>query len=596
MKGVDVITAFLNTLPPRPGVYRMLDERGEALYVGKALSLKNRVAAYTKPERCSVRIQRMIAQTVSMDCTVTPNEAKALLLEADLIKSLKPRYNILLRDDKSFPSLLLTGGDYPRLVKHRGARDEKGDYFGPFASGTAVNETLAVLQKAFRLRDCSDPDFATRCRPCLQHQIGRCTAPCVGKVSQQEYAAQVDGVRNFLAGKSEHVRAEAQRQMEDASTRRDYEAAAILRDRLRALNTVRAAPSPDLADVDVFGLAEDGGETCVQAFFYRGGASYGHRAFFPQGGGDDPAETLSSFIMQFYQRRTPPPQVLLSHGDQALEPALSEKAGRRVRVRVPRHLGAALDAVALAADNAQEALGRRRAEGARQAELLALLATAFDLAAPPERIEIYDNSHIQGAHAVGAMVAAGPEGFITSAYRIYNIDTKEAGDDFAMMRLVFARRFKGESPRPDFILIDGGAGQLSAAQAALESAGVRGIALAAMAKGEDRNAGRERFFIPGRDEPLTLPHNDPLLHYLQRLRDEAHRFAITSHRKRRSRSARQNPLDTVPGIGGKRKKALLLHFGSAKAVAEASVDDLQKADGISAALAKSIHGFFHGGG
>jgi excinuclease ABC subunit C len=602
--GVAVIGAFVKTLPASPGVYRMLNAEGEPLYIGKAKSLKKRVVAYTQPDKQVIRIQRMIAQTALMEFTVTHTEAEALLLEANLIKTLKPRYNILLRDDKSFPFIFIAGDhDYPQLVKHRGARERKGEYFGPFASGYAVNETLAVLHRAFLLRNCSDNVFALRTRPCLQYQIKRCTAPCVGKVTQEQYAAQVDMARRFLNGGSRAIQEDFADRMQQASADMDYEGAAVWRDRIRALTQVQAHQAVNvegISSADIFALVREGGAICVQVFFFRAGQNFGNRPYFPRAEKDDPpGDILAAFVAQFYLNKPVPQEVILSHdlaGRAVIAEALRIRADRKVELLVPSR-GAKKELVGMALENAAAALKHRMAAEASNAAVMDRMAEVFGLDGAPERVEVYDNSHISGKHALGTMIVATPEGFQKNSYRKFNIKEAEPGDDYAMMREVLGRRFRNpnETARPDLVLIDGGQGQLTAVQKVMADLGVSDIPVVSIAKGPDRNAGRERFFMPGRD-PFTLPPGDPLLHFLQRIRDEAHRFAITSHRAKRSKAAFENPLDAVPGIGGKRKKALLLHFGSAKAVAEAGVADLQKVAGISRAVAERIYGFFHDGG
>lgn len=610
--GAAVIAAFVKTLPASPGVYRMLNAAGDVLYVGKAKQLKKRVVAYTHPHKHPVRLQRMIAQTVSMEFITTETEAEALLLEATLIKKLKPRYNILLRDDKSFPYIRISAHDYPLVTKHRGAKDEDGEYFGPFASGLAVNETLAVLQRAFLLRNCSDNVFALRTRPCLQYQIKRCTAPCVHKVSHAQYAQQVDMARKFLQGKSRAIQDEFIKEMQAASDDMDYESAAAYRDRIKALTQIQShqrinAEGIDSADFHV--LYQDSGQSCIQVFFFRAGQNYGNRAYFPRHERDEaPADILSAFIAQFYTNKPVPKEIIVNNdvvGKTVIEDALRLKAGHKVTILHPQR-GVRKDMLDMAATNAKDALARRMAEESTQSELFERMGEVFGMDSTPERVEIFDNSHIQGTNALGAMVVATPAGFQKNAYRRYNMPIDKAGDDFAMMRDMLARRFQSlakaaSAPdehssinRPDLLLIDGGLGQLNAVTQIMEDMGVSDIAVVAIAKGPDRNAGRETFFIPGR-EPFQLPFNDPVLYFLQRLRDEAHRFAITSHRAKRSRAISATPLDEVAGIGARRKKALLLHFGSAKAVAEAGVADLQKVDGISRAVAEKIYAFFHSG-
>lgn len=607
--GASVIEACVKTLPGSPGVYRMLNAAGEALYVGKAKHLKKRVTAYTQPQKQSIRIQRMIAATASMEFTTTHTEAEALLLEANLIKKLKPRYNILLRDDKSFPYILITGDhDYPQVTKHRGARDRKGEYFGPFASGFAVNETLAVLHKAFLLRNCSDHVFALRTRPCLQYQIKRCTAPCVAKVTQRQYAEQVDMARKFLEGRSRAIQEDFAARMQDASERLDFEEAAAYRDRIRALTQIQAEQTVNIEGIDsadVFALHRDAGASCVQVFFFRAGQNFGNRAYFPRHEKDEnSAAILAAFIAQFYTNKPVPREIIVSDKTEArdlLEQALRAKTGYKVTILEPQR-GDRKTLVDMAMKNAREALARRMADAQTQEALFERIAGVFGLDAPPERIEVYDNSHIAGSHTLGAMIVATPEGLQKNAYRKFNPKGKiTGGDDYAMMREMLTRRFlsllKAEAEGtpaiwPDLLLIDGGQGQLSATLETLTELGLDGLPVVAIAKGPDRNAGREKFFMPGRDV-FSLPPDDALLYFLQRLRDEAHRFAITSHRARRSKAIGSTPLDRVPGIGARRKKALLLHFGSAKAVAEAGVADLQKVAGISKAVAERIYAFFH---
>ena len=606
-KGHETILEFVKTLPGMPGVYRMMNADGDVLYVGKAKSLKKRVIAYTQPEKHSIRIQRMIAATATMEFTTTHTEAEALLLEANLIKKLKPRYNILLRDDKSFPFILITGGhDYPQVTKHRGSKDRDGEYFGPFASGMAVNETLTVLQRAFQLRTCSDNIFALRTRPCLQYQIKRCTAPCVGRVTKEQYAAQVDLARQFLTGKSRSIQEKFVAEMQKASDATDFETAAFYRDRIRALTMIQQEQLVHIDGIesaDFHVLAQDKGQSCVQVFFFRAGQNYGNRSYFPRHEKDEsPEDILSAFVAQFYTNKPVPKEIVTNHvlaGQDVIEEALKMKAGYKVSILNPSR-GAKKEIIDMAAKNAREALQRRMAVEASQAEVFERLADLFGLDAPPERIEVFDNSHISGSHAVGAMIVASQDGFMKNAYRKFNIKGPVApGDDYGMMKEVLTRRFQallkdGEAQGqwPDLLLIDGGQGQLSAVQTVLTELGVQGVPVVSIAKGPDRNAGRERFFMEGR-EPVSLEQGDPVLYFMQRVRDEAHRFAITTHRARRSAAIGQNPLDAIAGIGGKRKKALLLHFGSAKGVAEAGVADLQKVAGISKAVAEKIYGFFH---
>ena len=620
-RGVAVIEEYLATLPGSPGVYRMQDAKGDALYVGKARSLKKRVVAYTRPVRLPVRLQRMIALTVSMEFITTHTEAEALLLEANLIKKLKPRYNVLLRDDKSFPYILIAGEhDYARVVKHRGARVKPGRYFGPFASAGAVNRTITTLQRAFLLRNCSDHIFATRTRPCLQYQIKRCSAPCVDKVPQADYAALVDQAHDFLSGRSRQIQEMLAERMQEASEELDFERAAQVRDRIRALAQVQAHQDINVSgieDADVIAAFQDGGQCCVQVFFFRGGRNYGNRAYFPSHDRDaDEDEVLAAFLGQFYERSLAPKLVLLSHTlkEQSLiGEALTLRAGHRVRLGVPSR-GARRNLIEHARANARDALGRRIAESASQRKLLNGLAEKLGLEAPPDRIEVYDNSHIQGEHAVGGMIVSGPDGFIKNAYRKFNIrseqavksrsDSSRGGDDYEMMREVLTRRFsralkedpdRGGGQWPDLVILDGGKGQLSVAESVFADLGIDDVGLLAVSKGPDRNAGREQFHMPGR-QSFILPPRDPVLHYLQRLRDEAHRFAIGSHRVRRKKAISVSPLGEIAGIGAKRKKALLMHFGSAKAISEAGLADLEAVEGISKTVAEKIYSHFHSDG
>ena len=609
-KGVAAIREVLKTLPRRPGVYRMQDARGDVLYVGKARVLKNRVTNYTQVAKLPKRLQRMIAQTRSMTIVTTRTEAEALLLEAQLIKRFRPAYNVLLRDDKSFPFILLREDhEFPRVQKHRGARRLKGQYYGPFASAGSVTRTLNALQKLFLLRSCSDSFFANRTRPCLLYQIKRCSAPCVGRISEQDYGELVAEAKEFLAGKSTGVQGRLSKLMADAAQRQDYELAAVYRDRLRALTYIQGSQTvhaEGLGDADIFALACKGGTVSIQAFFIRGGQNWGHRAFFPAHTNDVPeAEVLSSFLVQFYEDMPPPRRILVDRevGDrQLLEEALSERAGRRVAIEVPRR-GDRRRLMDQASRNAEEALERHLAETTTQGKILRDLADTFDLADVPKRIEVYDNSHIMGTNATGAMIVAGPEGFRKNSYRKFNIKRPETqpGDDFAMMREVLERRFarlEKEDPDrssgewPDLLLIDGGKGQLSAVCEVMEDAGVHDVPVVAVSKGPDRNAGRETFHLPGGRE-LTLPPNSALLFYLQRLRDEAHRFAIGTHRQKRAKSLTTSTLDDVPGIGPTRKRALLMHFGTARAVKGAALEDLEKAPGISRTMARQLYDYFH---
>ena len=607
--GVAAIRNVLKTLPARPGVYRMQDARGDVLYVGKARALKNRVTNYTQVDRLPKRLQRMVAQTRSMTIVTTNNEAEALLLEAQLIKRFRPAYNVLLRDDKSFPFILLRADhDFPRVQKHRGARKIKGNYYGPFASAGSVNNTLNALQKLFLLRSCTDGFFKTRDRPCLLYQIKRCSAPCVGRISQADYADLVGDAKDFLAGKSTKVQTKLGAQMTAAAEAMDFELAAVLRDRLKALTFIQgtqAINAEGVGDADVFALACREGVMGIQAFFIRGGQNWGHRSFFPAHTADVPEdEVLTQFLGQFYEEVPPARTVLLDRvlpEGELLSEALAERNGYKVVLSVPQR-GDRRRLMEQAKRNAVEALDRRLAESTTQAKLLREVADLFDLPEPPERIEIYDNSHIQGTNALGAMVVAGPEGFRKGQYRKFNIKQAATDDDFAMMREVFGRRFaraQAEDPDrdagdwPDLVLIDGGRGQLNAVKGVLEEMGIEDVCLVGIAKGPHHGReGREVFHLmDGRE--LTLPVNSPVLFYLQRLRDEVHRFAIGAHREKRAKAIGASPLDEVPGIGPARKKALLMHFGTARAVRGASLDDLKKAPGVSAAVAQQVYDFYH---
>ena len=629
LSGPDVIHAVLKTLPQKPGVYRMLDAQGDVLYVGKARNLKKRVSAYTKIGGHTNRIARMISLTRSMEVVTTGSETEALLLEANLIKRLKPRYNVLLRDDKSFPYILVTGDhEFPQILKHRGARNKPGDYFGPFASAGAVNRTLNTLQRAFLLRSCSDSLFESRSRPCLLYQIKRCSAPCVGYVSRDEYGALLEDAKGFLQGKSRRVKDQLTQLMTGAADEMDFEKAAVYRDRIRALSHVQLHQdiNPSTIDeADVVSAHEEGGQVCIQVFFFRSGQNWGNRAYFPRHDRVQHVnEVLGAFLAQFYDNKPVPRLVLLSHtvpDQKLLEEALSTRADRRVRVIVPQR-GEKKDLVSHAAKNAEAALARRMAESASERKMLDALTDVFDLEAPPNRIEVYDNSHIQGSHPVGAMIVRGPAGFEKNQYRKFNIKDGaiSAGDDYGMLREVLTRRFsrllkedqnkstsdeakrdgETEDPKeavmpnwPDLVLIDGGAGQLSVAEDVFAELGIESVALVAIAKGPDRNAGRETFFLPGRPS-FTIEQRSPVLFYLQKMRDEAHRFAIGSHRARRSKAVSKSPLDEIAGVGGARKKALLLHFGSARGVERAGLSDLQDVEGISDSLAKRIYDHFHG--
>jgi excinuclease ABC subunit C len=609
--GMRIIGEFVRTLPRKSGVYRMIGGDGEVLYVGKARSLRSRVAAYTQPTRLDNRLVRMVSGTRTMEFSITGSEAEALLLENNLIKRFRPRFNVLLRDDKSFPYIVIRKDtEWPQLAKHRGVRDPANEYFGPFASATAVNRTLYALQRAFPLRSCSDGVFATRTRPCLQYQIKRCTAPCVGRIDKAEYGAIVDEVRGFLGGRNREVQQALSQRMDKASAELEFEGAAVLRDRIRALAHIQSHQSialPSIDEADIFAAHAEGGQVCVQVFFLRAGQNLGNRAYFPAHVRelDEPA-VLSAFIGQFYESR-PAPKLILSSHDVAerelLESALAMTAGHKVEIRHPKR-GDQKDALDQATLNAREALARRMAERGTQRQLLEGVARVFGLDGPPERIEIYDNSHIQGSAPIGAMVVAGPDGFIKNSYRKFNIKAEgAAGDDFAMMREVLTRRFgralredpeRAEEHWPDLVLIDGGQGQLEVARQVLAELGLEDIATVGIAKGPDRDAGRERFFTPGK-RPFSLEPRDPVLYFLQRLRDEAHRFAIGTHRARRSADITRSALDEVPGIGSGRKRALLHHFGSARAVAVATLEDIKAVPGISGALAQKIHDHFRGG-
>ena len=609
--GVAAIRNVLKTLPVRAGVYRMLDAKGEVLYVGKARALKNRVANYVQVDRLSKRLQRMVAQTRSMTIVTTNNEAEALLLEAQLIKRYRPAYNVLLRDDKSFPFILLRADhDFPRIQKHRGARRSKGDYYGPFASAGSVNNTLNALQKLFLLRSCTDGFFKTRDRPCLLYQIKRCSAPCVGRIDPPGYAELVSDAKQFLAGKSTGVQAKLGVQMQAAAEAMDFELAALLRDRLRALTFIQgtqAINAEGVGDADVFALACRDGTMGIQAFFIRGGQNWGHRSFFPAHTNDVPEdEVLMSFLTQFYEEVPPPKTILLDRElDERglLEEALAERAGYKVALSVPQR-GDRRRLMEQAQRNAVEALERRLAESTTQARLLREVADLFDLPEPPDRIEVYDNSHIQGTNALGAMVVAGPEGFRKGQYRKWNIKGNEAAtdSDVGMMREVFRRRFarqleeapdRDDGTWPDLVLIDGGKPQLNAARAVLEDLGIEDLCLVGVAKGAFHGReGREVFHLPDGQERM-LPQNSPVLFYLQRLRDEVHRFAIGAHREKRARAIGASPLDEVPGIGPARKKALLMHFGTGRAVRNASLEDLQRAPGVSASVAQQVYDFYH---
>jgi excinuclease ABC subunit C len=624
--GTAVIREALKTMPAQPGVYRMLDRKGDGLYVGKARNLKSRVQNYAHPAGLSNRLRRMIAETAAVEVVVTHTEAEALLLECNMIKRLMPRYNVLLRDDKSFPFIHLSADhDFPRLTKYRGARTQEGNYFGPFASAGAVNRTLVTLQKAFLLRSCSDSIFAARTRPCLLHQIKRCSAPCVGRISREDYAALIEQARAFLSGRGDDIQQRLADEMQAVAAVLDFEAAALIRDRIRALSLVQGHQEihvPGVVDADVIAAHQAGGQTCVQVFFFRGGQNWGNRAYFPSHDRQlSVEEVLTSFVGQFYDNRAKPPLVLLSH--QLVEQELVAEAlslhGGHVTLAMPRR-GDKRRLVGRILDAAREALGRRLSESASQRQLLDGVAAAFSLGGPLDRIEVYDNSHIQGTNAVGAMIVAGPDGLVKNAYRKFTIRGLAAepdgsaaahsssasqalagGDDYAMMREVLQRRFARalkEDPErdrgmwPDLVLIDGGLGQLTAAQGVFDELGIDNIAIGAIAKGPDRNAGRERFFLPGR-APFSLDPRDPVLYFLQRLRDEVHRFAIGTHRAKRTKALGRSPLDEIAGIGARRKRALLHHFGSARAVARAGLGELERVAGISQTIAKKVYDHFH---
>jgi excinuclease ABC subunit C len=612
-RGAAVIARSLRTLTGSAGIYRMNGADGKPLYIGKARNLKRRVAAYTRPERMPTRLQRMIAATQGVEVITTHTEVEALLLESNLIKRLKPRYNVMLRDDKSFPYILLTGDHrWPQLLKHRGARNRKGEFFGPFASAGAVNRTLAALQRAFPLRSCSDAVFAARTRPCLQHQIKRCTAPCVGRIEAEDYAAIVQEIREFLTGRSHHMQQHLADRMQQASDQLEFESAAIYRDRIRALTQIQAHQDINVAgldDADVIAAHQTAGQTCVQVFFFRAGQNFGNCTFFPRHAAElGVVEVLGPFLGQFYADKEPPRQVLVSHlpeNSDLVAAALAVRAGRRVVLARPAR-GTKRKLVDHALANAREAMARRLSESAAQRRLLEGLAETFALDGAPRRIEVYDNSHVSGTNAVGAMIVAGPDGLVKNAYRKFNIKSTDMapGDDYAMMREVLGRRFRRalhEDPGresetwPDLVLIDGGSGHLGAAGEVMAELGIDDVPLAAISKGPDRNAGREQFHLPGR-RPFILPPSNPVLYFLQRLRDEAHRFAIGSHRARRSKAITRSVLDEIAGVGAVRKRALLHHFGSARAVQGAGLADLEAVDGINRGVAKKIYDHFHADG
>lgn len=608
--GYEVIQSYLKTLDSSPGVYRMLDHESRVLYVGKARNLRARVSNYARPSGHSGRIARMISMTASMMFLTTKTETEALLLEQNLIKQLKPKFNVLLRDDKSFPNILVTGTHaFPQIKKHRGAKKEQGAYYGPFASAGAVNRTLNQLQKVFLLRNCTDSVFESRTRPCLLYQIKRCSGSCVGLISDVDYAQSVKDAERFLSGKSTEIQARLADQMQEASEALEFERAGALRDRIRAMTQVQSAQGINprgVTEADIVALHLEKGQACVQVFFIRAGQNWGNRDFYPRVGVDvDAAEALEAFLGQFYDTKEPPRQLILSNeieNPDLMVEALTQKLGRKVELLVPKR-GEKAELVDGALRNARESLARKMSESATQAKLLQGLAEAFDLPDPPTRIEVYDNSHIQGTNAVGAMIVAGPEGFMKNSYRKFNIrgDDLTPGDDFGMMKEVLHRRFKrllSDDPNrdkglwPDLLLIDGGAGQVSAVAQIMREHGVEDIPMVGVAKGVDRDAGKEEFHRVG-VRPFALRHNDPVLYFLQRLRDEVHRFAIGTHRAKRAKSNMANPLDDIPGVGSARKRALLAHFGSAKAVGRANLADLRAVDGVSEGLAQKVYDFFH---
>ena len=610
LTGVNLIQKYVRQLDTSPGVYRMLDAQARVLYVGKARNLKARVSNYARPTGHSSRIARMISETSQMMFLTTKTETEALLLEQNLIKQLKPRYNVLLRDDKSFPNILVTTKhEFPQIKKHRGAKKEKGAYYGPFASAGAVNKSLNQLQRVFQLRNCSDAMFETRTRPCLQYQIKRCSGPCVGRISARDYQASVKDAQRFLSGKSTEIQESLASQMAQASEAMEFERAAALRDRIRAMTQVQTNQGINprtVSEADVIALHIEGGQACVQVFFIRANQNWGNRDFYPRISADHShAEVLEAFVGQFYSSKEAPRQLILSHDIEnadLVSAALSEAAGRKVELIYPQR-GEKFELVSGALRNAKESLALRMSETATQAKLLRGIAEAFALDEAPKRIEVFDNSHIQGAYAVGAMIVSGPDGFLKNQYRKFNImgDDLTPGDDFGMMKEVMTRRFTRlikEDPErtseswPDLLLIDGGAGQVSAVAEILETLGVDDVPMVGVAKGVDRDHGKEEFYIPGRSV-FALQRNDPVLYFVQRMRDEAHRFAIGTHRAKRAKAISANPLDDIAGIGASRKRALLAHFGSAKAVSRANLADLKAVDGISAAMAEKIYDFFH---
>ena len=610
LTGVNLIQKYVRQLDTSPGVYRMLDAQARVLYVGKARNLKARVSNYARPTGHSSRIARMISETSQMMFLTTKTETEALLLEQNLIKQLKPRYNVRLRDDKSFPNILVTTKhEFPQIKKHRGAKKEKGAYYGPFASAGAVNKSLNQLQRVFQLRNCSDAMFETRTRPCLQYQIKRCSGPCVGRISARDYQASVKDAQRFLSGKSTEIQESLASQMAQASEAMEFERAAALRDRIRAMTQVQTNQGINprtVSEADVIALHIEGGQACVQVFFIRANQNWGNRDFYPRISADHShAEVLEAFVGQFYSSKEAPRQLILSHDIEnadLVSAALSEAAGHKVELIYPQR-GEKFELVSGALRNAKESLALRMSETATQAKLLRGIAEAFALDEAPKRIEVFDNSHIQGAYAVGAMIVSGPDGFLKNQYRKFNImgDDLTPGDDFGMMKEVMTRRFTRlikEDPErtseswPDLLLIDGGAGQVSAVAEILETLGVDDVPMVGVAKGVDRDHGKEEFYIPGRSV-FALQRNDPVLYFVQRMRDEAHRFAIGTHRAKRAKAISANPLDDIAGIGASRKRALLAHFGSAKAVSRANLADLKAVDGISAAMAEKIYDFFH---
>ena len=608
--GYKVIQKYISTLDSSPGVYRMLDDQARVLYVGKARNLKARVSNYARPSGHSGRISRMISETSSMMFLTTRTETEALLLEQNLIKQLKPRYNVLLRDDKSFPNILVTTEHrFPQIKKHRGAKSEKGAYYGPFASAGSVNRTLSQLQRVFMLRNCTDAMFESRTRPCLQYQIKRCSGPCVDRISTDEYGAAVKDAQRFLSGRSTEIQEKLAAQMAAASEAMEFEQAAGLRDRIRALTQVQTTQGINprtVSEADIVALHLEAGQACVQVFFIRANQNWGNRDFYPRVAADmSHAEVMEAFLGQFYGTKEPPRSVILSHDIEnadLMQQLLSDKLARKVDITVPLR-GEKLELISGALRNAKESLARKMAETATQAKLLRGVAEAFDLDQPPQRIEVYDNSHIQGSNAVGAMIVAGPEGLMKNSYRKFNIASEglSLGDDFGMMKEVLTRRFKRllkEDPDrsldhwPDLLLIDGGAGQVSAVAKVMAEFGVEDIPMVGVAKGVDRDLGKEEFHMRGQ-RPFALQRNDPVLYFIQRLRDEAHRFAIGTHRAKRAKAIGATPLDDIAGVGASRKRALLAHFGSAKAVSRANLADLKAVEGISAAMAEKIFGFFH---